>query len=771
MHKQFIPIILFLVIAVSGLSNNSKDPKKVPKESTLGIVWNYGTGENETGGLDMHMTSPLEPGEYLDFRVLSGKCSYIAIQLAGKYGGWATIYQGPPVKLSYENLFKRHYENRDRGGSILISVNGSHKSYKPIGCVLEVLLTSMILPDRSDYQVTPEAIEPEYFNPYKGIAMDGISTLEFKFSMPANKRIIIQSPRFGSLSDTDGKMLSRHQDDNPGTISLPVEPNGTARVVYHPPAYIDQNEWNAYARANRQYKDYGSDVGFYYSPDYLIMKLFYKFVIPDGTVISDSVDFRLYRPSLIFVHGFLGGGDTWEYMSDKFKDYGFVTFNAEYYRGADQTIDDQSVQLAIYIAKELDHQKQSGIKSKVVDIIAHSMGGLIARNFLYNAELNSEKHVRKLITVGTPHHGVNSLGYYAGKAGSQYLSKHKGAIEQLYERSAFLSRLNRNPPKGRSGLEFEFGNIYGVPWDGITYASSAYLPGVISYKVSDTWHSTSIYPNAITNSDEVKKVLLTWLLEPIKELPLENIHMEITSGSKGLTTSYIEPIVEDTIISGPTRFPMQLRTSEGIATANGDAYINLKKGREIWGTIYLSRYSEIRIQKCSPEYMSLHMVHGRAQFNSYNKGGHFMVSLNAGNRIEGNEGKWNEIAPPVLVVGENTEFAIEKDSTIRVTGMEGNTLLIPNAGKPADIIKIHEKTSEQINANGQTSPCANPDSSWHVALVLNEPNEGASTNAAVLPADNHDVLIGMVILVITGLMVSGLIYLIIIKIKKLRNQN
>ena len=57
--------------------------------------------------------------------------------------------------------------------------------------------------------------------------------------------------------------------------------------------------------------------------------------------------------------------------------------------------------------KDLLDQKISQIKSQTgaqkVDIVAHSMGGLVARNYI--ADANRAQNVRKLFTLGTPHLG------------------------------------------------------------------------------------------------------------------------------------------------------------------------------------------------------------------------------------------------------------------------------------------------------------------------------------------------------------------------------
>src|SRR3990167_5834575 len=60
------------------------------------------------------------------------------------------------------------------------------------------------------------------------------------------------------------------------------------------------------------------------------------------------------------------------------------------------------------LTKDLLDQKISQIKtqtgSQKVDIVAHSMGGLVARNYI--ADATKAQNVRKLFTLGTPHLGA-----------------------------------------------------------------------------------------------------------------------------------------------------------------------------------------------------------------------------------------------------------------------------------------------------------------------------------------------------------------------------
>lgn len=79
-----------------------------------------------------------------------------------------------------------------------------------------------------------------------------------------------------------------------------------------------------------------------------------------------------------------------------------------------------------------------------IDIVAHSMGGLVAR--YYVKRLGGERYVRSLITLGTPHHGTPMA-----IPGILALGAFSRAIWQLAPMSPFIRRLKQGafPPSVR----------------------------------------------------------------------------------------------------------------------------------------------------------------------------------------------------------------------------------------------------------------------------------------------------------------------------------
>lgn len=84
------------------------------------------------------------------------------------------------------------------------------------------------------------------------------------------------------------------------------------------------------------------------------------------------------------------------------------------------------------IAEEIEKVREQH-NGKKVDIIAHSMGGLVSR--WYIEKLNGKESVSKLITLGTPHYGT----YIA------YLGYITPAGREMVPGSTFIRELNEDP--------------------------------------------------------------------------------------------------------------------------------------------------------------------------------------------------------------------------------------------------------------------------------------------------------------------------------------
>lgn len=89
--------------------------------------------------------------------------------------------------------------------------------------------------------------------------------------------------------------------------------------------------------------------------------------------------------------------------------------------------------LALRLKRELDQRVGGGR----IDLIAHSMGGLVARFYLQ--QLGGERRVDRLITLGTPHRGTHAASFVPSPL-----------VRQLLPDGPFLRHLNALPAPERT---------------------------------------------------------------------------------------------------------------------------------------------------------------------------------------------------------------------------------------------------------------------------------------------------------------------------------
>ncbi|MCA9690002.1 MAG: alpha/beta fold hydrolase [Myxococcales bacterium] len=145
---------------------------------------------------------------------------------------------------------------------------------------------------------------------------------------------------------------------------------------------------------------------------------------------------RLRAPglrTLVFVHGLAGNRANFFPLQAYLRACGYhrqLSFNYPSSGSIER--------IAVLLKRQLD----DNVKGGRIDLIAHSMGGLVAR--LYVQQLGGARRVDRLITLGTPHHGSTSSAYLP-----------LPLVSQLKPSGPFLQHLNGlGPPPGVSMHSF-----------------------------------------------------------------------------------------------------------------------------------------------------------------------------------------------------------------------------------------------------------------------------------------------------------------------------
>ena len=178
---------------------------------------------------------------------------------------------------------------------------------------------------------------------------------------------------------------------------------------------------------------------------------------------SASVRIVAPVPHVLLVHGICSDSTIWNAYAATLRDSGFVVNRAQY------GTSDFSKPPSAYV-KDFGLALDA-IKSDRVDVVAHSMGGLIAREYMRLYPIGGQR-IGRLVTLGTPHHGSDLVAslYFARRSAEvacrlaghgqecgvlqaltdefgrcQLDSRSTDALTAMIPASDFLNRLNYGP--------------------------------------------------------------------------------------------------------------------------------------------------------------------------------------------------------------------------------------------------------------------------------------------------------------------------------------
>jgi pimeloyl-ACP methyl ester carboxylesterase len=143
---------------------------------------------------------------------------------------------------------------------------------------------------------------------------------------------------------------------------------------------------------------------------------------PDNHVSTlGEIPIHLYRPPVVLVHGiWMNSDNTWVQtnFANSLTNHGFYYAFADYEEHNSETFDPYDKVFGNYgidsirktVHKILGEYHYFSIAASQIDIIAHSMGGLMARGFVQQPDYKGTENymkgsIHRLITIGTPHFG------------------------------------------------------------------------------------------------------------------------------------------------------------------------------------------------------------------------------------------------------------------------------------------------------------------------------------------------------------------------------
>lgn len=183
------------------------------------------------------------------------------------------------------------------------------------------------------------------------------------------------------------------------------------------------------------------------------------------TDVSSRTKVKLIRPPIVLLHGYQEHPDIFEGMKEFLLKRNFECMVPSY--KSELGVENGAKELNIYLNKQKQIYLNNGVQINKFDIIAHSMGGLVARYYSCTRSYISKDDINKIIFVSVPHKG----SYWASLGANLYNDQ---GIKDLTPDNPLLSKIM--PSLLNNGLNtfIQTGSILGQ-YDEVVTAESASL--------------------------------------------------------------------------------------------------------------------------------------------------------------------------------------------------------------------------------------------------------------------------------------------------------
>jgi len=263
-------------------------------------------------------------------------------------------------------------------------------------------------------------------------------------------------------------------------------------------------------------------------------------ILVNGTSYP-GLSFNLYRVPVVLVHGiWVNSNLTWGLtnFNKTLNENGFNYAFADYQKHNSETFDPYAIpKIGNYGIDSIrnkthslleDYHKTRSIAAAQVDIVAHSMGGLMVRGFVqqpdyYNQTNFMKGYIHRLITIGTPHFGGNLSEILYSHRNDQYCFNPYTA-KTFYRNLCLFNPLNFQllPLKviyaEKYRLPIDNGAVEALRPNSVAY-SDLCQTNVSSYAIAGIWK-----PNAIVSHDAEEEFYKNILDNSFFELDRDGFH-------------------------------------------------------------------------------------------------------------------------------------------------------------------------------------------------------------------------------------------------------
>ncbi len=245
---------------------------------------------------------------------------------------------------------------------------------------------------------------PEQFTLYSGpanatnnplkVCADGTTATYIKLNVTPNQNINFQLiDQSGNIVADAVNQVSVNPEVN-GKFGLPNVFGNNIEISYTHPQFMD-----AIGSTHRS----------------LTLKILYNNIPISGI----SFPVQLYRAPILFVHGLWGAGSSFEKMANNFKNVKaqelalMLRINYTHNNGGSRSFDYNRTVIPTGIDDLFRQIRMSKFSASKVDIVAHSMGGVLSRAYLQETSEYGvyRNDINKLVSIDSPFNGTQSANF------------------------------------------------------------------------------------------------------------------------------------------------------------------------------------------------------------------------------------------------------------------------------------------------------------------------------------------------------------------------
>jgi pimeloyl-ACP methyl ester carboxylesterase len=375
----------------------TKDPIKTNPEAAVFIVY----------GVDIKLS--FEPGRF----ILNEKGS-TSIDTVFQYIIQPPEYQAITADIDiFKNNNYAAYLIGDKtkgdgntllvAGTAILTVDDKYEAQAVLnrGTGIEIKSNKVPLPVGQFRMVTDDAET----NPVVGLVTDGTATARLQLTVKHNQQAFnglawqVIDPDVLDYTSSEIRGTFLNGGTPVDTIPVIFNSNGISEAVYRAPETFVRWGYNMESDDKER-------------PERLIQPTL------DVTgylkILKDPLTpIRIKRPPVVLVHGLWGNGlkkhndYAWKIFEPKLNNKMiYDIFSVDYHEtGQVNSIKVHAPKLQIAIDDAIEIMKAQQFAAAKVDIIAHSLGGLLTREYCFQNKAECQNKIRRFITIATPHFG------------------------------------------------------------------------------------------------------------------------------------------------------------------------------------------------------------------------------------------------------------------------------------------------------------------------------------------------------------------------------